>query len=122
MSETVRQYGFVAVLLKPLSEEQREEISETLWDEKSDLGINYEGTLLYSDLNSHKSYREREDIYGLFLGNKDFDETPFVEEAIRRGLDIDGNTITSYNCIYYNGSDSPLDELTKDEFLSGEQA
>jgi hypothetical protein len=119
MSSTVRQYGFIAALLKPLTSDEREEVNENLWSEKSNLSVTYDGALLYLDYNANKSMRIREDFYGLTLGNQNFDETEFVEEAIRRGLDVDGNTITTYNCIYYNGGDSPLDMLTKDDFLSG---
>lgn len=120
MSSTVRQYGFVAALLTPLTEEQREEIDEKLYDEKSDLGVVYSGELLYINFNQHKSLREKENFYGLFLGSKDWDHRSFVEEAAGRGLYLDLTTIRPYNCIYYNGSDSPLDMLTKDKLLAGD--
>jgi hypothetical protein len=119
MSSTVRQYGFVAVLLKPLNEEEREETNENLWSEKSDLSVSYDGTLLYVDYNSNKPMREREDIHGLHLGSLAPEGLKeFVELAAASGFDLDLTTIQPYNCIYYNGGDSPLDMLTKEKLLS----
>lgn len=120
MSSTVRQYGFVAVLLKPLTEVQREVMDEKLYDEKSDLGVVYNGELLYINFNQHKSLNEKENFYGLFLGSMDKDHRPFIAEAAGRGLYLDLTTIRPYNCIYYNGSDSPLDMLTKEKLLAGD--
>lgn len=119
MSSTVRQYGFVAALLKPLNEEEREEANENLWSEKSDLSINYSGELLYVDFNANKSLDERENIYGLSLGSLAPEGLKeFVELAANSGFDLDLTTIQPYNCIYYNGGDSPLDMLTKEKLLA----
>jgi hypothetical protein len=119
MSSTVRQYGFVAVLLKPLSEEESEEANENLWNEKSELSVTYDGTLLYVDYNSNKSLSERENIYGLHLGSlAPQGLKQFIELAAASGFDLDLTTIQPYNCIYYNGGDSPLDMLTKEKLLA----
>lgn len=119
MSSTMRQYGFVAVLLKPLNEEEREEANENLWNEKSDLSVTYDGTLLYVDYNSQKSLDERENIYGLHLGSPAPEGLKeFIELAAASGFNLDLTTIQPYNCIYYNGGDSPLDMLTKEKLLA----
>jgi hypothetical protein len=108
--------------LSPIAEERREEQNEELWKEKSDIRIGYSGELLYVDFNQNKPYHEREDIYGLTVGDRGHDDQSFIDEAINRGLDIDGNTIKPYNCVWYNGSDNPVDMLTKAEFLAKSRA
>lgn len=116
MSSTVRSYGFIAILRVPVSEAQ-ETFTEMLSTEKSDLGITYDGKLLYVDFNNNKRLFDREDFYGLFIGSNDQDPKAFIEEAAKRGLSIDLLTLKPYNCIWYTGSDNPVNELTKEEFL-----
>lgn len=120
MSTTVIQQGHVAVLLNPITDKDaREELSEKLYDDKTILEINYEGTLLFSDVNRAKSYSEREFCGDLFVVGK-LDEAgrnEFLEQATIAGLHIDVSTIQPYTCIYYNGCDSPRDMMTKAEFL-----
>lgn len=117
MSSTVRSYGFIAVLVSPLSEEQREVLSDQLYLAKSNLNVNYEGTLIYCDYNFNKSYAKRENVYGLFIGNNGLTEAEFIQEA-NGLLGIDVDTVQPYNCIWYNGSDSDINLLTKSEFLT----
>lgn len=117
MSSTVRQHGFVAVLARPIPEDQREELTEKLYNAKSKLDINYEGTLVYFDANRHESWEVREDVYGLFFGHDVSHREQMEAELLAHNLMIDGHTMRPYNCIYYNGSDSPLDLLSKEDFF-----
>ena len=119
MSSTVKSYGFVAVLDKPLTEEEeREELSETLYNNKSGLNINYEGTLVYIDFNQHQPYDVREDIYGLTLGDTTFNgRNKFYEALEGNGLTIIGGTVQPYEEIWYNGGDSMLDTLTVEDYI-----
>ena len=64
MSEDVGSSGIMVPLTKKMSEEEREEITEALWDNGNDLvQINYEGTLAYTD--------HRSDGYGITFGLAD---------------------------------------------------
>lgn len=122
MSTTVIQQGYIAVLTNPImEEEEREEISERLYDDSTVLQINYEGTLLCSDINRSKPYGEREFSGDLFIvGNQsNTGREEFIQQAKEAGLFIDESTIQPYTCVYYNGSDSPLSLLGKSEFLEG---
>lgn len=117
MSSTVRQHGFVAVLSRPIPGEAREDLAEKLWNDKSKLGISYDGMLVYFDANKQEDWRVREDVYGLFFGHDVSLREQMEAELLKQNLMIDGHTMRPYNCIYYNGGDSPLDLLTKEEFF-----
>lgn len=121
MSSTVISQGYIAVLFNPPGKEAFEEISERLCHLDSNLQINYEGTLLMSDDNCNKKYSEREFQGDLFIigSLNDDSRNEFIEQANEAGFSIDANTIQPYTCIWYNGTDSPVFELTKENFLSG---
>ncbi|WP_244832367.1 hypothetical protein [Caballeronia sp. TF1N1] len=123
MSSTVKQYGFIAVLVATVTSEEREELLEQLWAEKTGLGFTYDGRMVYVDFMSNKPYRERENFYGLTLGGDDTyaeGETidDFRELLKAHNLEIHEHTIRAYSCIYYNGGDSYLDDITHEEFMS----
>lgn len=118
MSATVRQHGFIAVLLRPIEDEEaREELSEKLHDAGSKLGISYDGSLVFYDANRQEDYEVRENIYGLFFGHDVSLRAKMEAELLTHNLMIDGRTMRPYNCIYWNGSDSPLSLLTKEQFF-----
>lgn len=118
MSSTVRQHGFIAALARPIqSTEAREELSEKLYDAHSKLGVNYEGTLVFFDANRQEDPEVREDIYGLFFGHDVSLRAQMEAELLKHNLLIEGRTMRPYNCIYYNGGDSPLSMLTKAQFF-----
>lgn len=116
MSETVRSFGLMAVLSKPVSEDDYEEQSEALYDKDQQLNLNYEGTLIYSDLKTRNT-----DIYGITFGGSKVDDSDFmafIEKCRAAGYEVDIGTIRSYSCIWYNGADSDMSMLSKDKFLS----
>lgn len=121
MSSTVKQYGFIAVLKKPLTDEEREEAGEVLYDEKVPLGLTYAGDLVYVDWNLRKPYGVREDFYGLNIGSEKPAEGETKEDFLsllaQRSFEIEAGTVRPYSCIYYNGSDSPLDEMGAAKFM-----
>ena len=119
MSSTVRSYGLIAQLQVVVPEDDREGLTEKTYDDKSPIDLNYEGTLVYLDMNRHQKYDVREDFYGLFIaGEMGNVPTPewFALEAEKYGLKIMMATVRPYNCIWYNGSDNPVDLLTLEEF------
>lgn len=119
MSSTVKSYGFVAVLDTPIPEDEQEDLSELLYDSKSKLQINNEGTLVYMDFNLHEPYDVRENIYTLTIGETTQKGQDKFLDALRCiGLTITVGTIQPYEEIWYNGSDSVISCLTKEEYLS----
>lgn len=119
MSYTVKSYGFVAVLVDPVPKDARDDLSELLYDSKSKLQINNEGTLVYMDFNLHESSEVRADIYALTIGSTTASgRAKFLEALSHVGLSIKTETIQPYEEIWYNGSDSVLSCLTKDHYLN----
>lgn len=109
MSETVRVQGYIAKLVKPFSDDERDAfMEENDWTP----GLNYEGTLFYVG-------DQLDDIYDLTIGNyipDNFDR--IVKAAEKFGVEIDENSIRPFDCIYYNGGDCPIDMLTVEEYDS----
>lgn len=115
MSDNVRSYGFIAVLKEPVG---CEEFFDRPGTGKAIVSVNCEGTLAYIDFNLKNSYSERENIYGLFIGSQKMDISEFYHECGKYGLFVDPSTTQPYNCIWYNGADSDMAMLTKEEFLA----
>lgn len=117
MSSTVLSQGFIAVLDVPLDSEAREDLQERLYENKSTLHINHEGTLVYSNV---VPFKDREDIYELQIGGKTlFDGSiNFAHECANAGIVINGTYGSKpYSEIWYNGGDSQVSMLTLEEFL-----
>jgi hypothetical protein len=110
MSDNVMSSGFMAVLQTPFSEEDREEKDEWLYEQQSNLHINYEGTMVFSD--------NRSDGYGLTIHTDSAKaiDTGFVQDCDKLGLEIDSSTIRGYSCYWYNGSDSDMGMLTLEQY------
>lgn len=120
MSETVRSFGLIAILRNPLSKEEREALTEKLWETNSPFQVNYEGTLVYSDLA--KNTPAREEIHFLDFGHHSAvdDFVPFFTGL--KDAEIAVETLPAplpYMCVWHTGSDCSLDLLTKAEYLAG---
>jgi hypothetical protein len=111
MSDNVMSSGFMAVLQTPFTEENREEKDEWLYEQQSNLRINYEGTMVFSD--------NRSDGYGLSIHTNSAQaiDQGFVQDCNKLGLTIDPNTIRGYSCYWYNGSDSDMNMLTLEKYM-----
>ena len=123
MSATVISQGYIAILQNPIADEdQREELSENLYDSETGLELNYEGTLIILDEYALKSYSEREFYSDLFIvGGLNQDKArDFVQLASANGFEVLESTVQPYVCVWYNGSDSPVSMMTKEEFLNKE--
>lgn len=110
MSENVYSTGFFAILSLPMNDEDSEILNEKLYDNGSNLRINYEGTLVYSN---HTGC-----MYGLNIeGDKNNNnKKDFIKECAVLNLNIDKKSIKSYNCIWYNGVDSDMAMLELEEY------
>lgn len=110
MSETVFSKGFMAILKKPMSEEEREEFNDTMYDNGSGLSVNYEGTIVYSE-------KREEDIYFFQVGVGTVpDLEKFRKQLDDYSINIEPNTIKYWMEIWYNGGDSNHDMLTLEEY------
>lgn len=112
MSENVGSSDMMVPLTTKMSEEEREEISEALWDSGNNLvQINYEGTIAYTN---HKS-----DGYGITFGvTADANDLGYIRTIMDHyGFGIVEEQARPYSCYWYNGSDSDMDMLTLEEFL-----
>lgn len=115
MSEDTRSYGLMAILKDPVTNaDKREELSEKRYDDGLLTQLNYEGTLVYIDLNMNS---DRRDIYGLRFGFMNVPYDKFYQEVQALGLDIWWWSIRPYDCIWYNGVDSDMAMITLAEFL-----
>lgn len=115
MSRIDRSYGFIAVLETPFSEEERENIEERFWEDKSNLHITYDGRCVYYDFNKNE---DENSIYFTQIGSSDLDLSKFENELKRFQLLIKPNTTKPFNCIYYNGSDNPISMLTLEQVVN----
>ena len=115
MSTTVKLEGFVAALLNPILDSQkREDLDEDLYDQKTNLSINYEGTLIYLS-------KSDKDFYGLTLGAESstpLDTKSFVNKCAEYGVEIVVDSIRPFQEIYYNGTDSLINMLTLEKFMN----
>ena len=110
MSSNVFSSGFMVPLITPLTKDEREDVYYKL--EKSDLHINYEGTILYSD-ETH----DFDGGYGImFEGVHNNDN--FLYSLKDSGLDLPINLamMKYYTRLWYNGSDSDMSMMTIQRF------
>ena len=115
MSSIDRSYGFIAVLENPMSEDQREDFQEKLWEDESCLHITYNGHCVYYDFNTNG---ERDDIFFTEVGHSEQSIEKFEQELLKYNLLIKPNTTKPFNCIYYNGSDNPITMLTVEQVIN----
>lgn len=119
MSSDVRSIGFIAVLTSPVVDDAIEALGDALRAADSTLGINSDGTLIYSDVMANRPCADREDIYAFDIGHTgERSKDAFLRELAKAGIEVELGTVEPYSCIWYNGSDCPATLLTKEEFLS----
>lgn len=127
MSETVLSKGWVAQLSNPISRDQYDDSYQEVLEEFYEnndfiLGINYEGTLIYSDIKRKSGGRGSYDFYGIWIsGQKTRDvsivtKADFISACQSVNLDLYADTIKEYTSIWYNGSDAYIDDLKLEEF------
>lgn len=109
MSENVASTGIMAPLNRKLADEEREELQELLWNQGSEVNVNYDGTIAYTD--------EGGEEYGISFG----DMTNYSMEAFKDleqfGVCAVFEKARPYKCYWYNGCDSDMDMMTLEKFL-----
>lgn len=108
MSDNVLSYGYMAILVTPVGDhhtETWEELSDKL-QEETDLSLNYDGTVVYSDQCLDT---DSDAMFSLVM------ETPEMRDEFMDAITAYGIEIISeprfYSCVWYNGSDSPMSEI-----------
>lgn len=112
MSENVGSSGIMVPLTAKMSEEEREEITEAIWDSGNSLvQINYEGTLAYTN--------HRSEGYGITFGvTADKNDLGYIRTIMDHyGFGIVEEQARPYSCYWYNGADSDMDMMELEEFL-----
>lgn len=110
MSSNVVSSGVMVPLNRKITEEEREEWVEDLYDQGSSVRINYEGTLAYTD--------EGGEEYGIAFGSlPTYEGDSEFEDLKQYGLWVQGDKARTYRCCWYNGTDSDMSVLTLEEFL-----
>lgn len=110
MSRTVQSMGLMVPLKTPLTRQQVTIASEALDEASSFLGVNYEGTLLYSDNG------DNEEIVVSVISPVHMKK--FQEEIKRLNIEVDFSKMSVYSCSWDNGTDSPMSDMTIARYLN----
>lgn len=117
MSSTVHGYGVIAKLKKRLPVDLLDGIHNRLIDGRSGCGINYEGTLAYIDMNANKPLQERKDVHHLMFFPLPIEIMAKLSGTMaREGIDLELFGARWFSCVWYTGSDRPMDEFTLADF------
>lgn len=108
MSTTMISIGCMAVLATPLDYDTA---ANDLYEKG--LYINYDGTLVYSKTTNVESCEFDE----LHIVRPEEGKHKLLVAAAKAGLSIEADTVKPFFCHWYNGSDSPMSTITKEEFL-----
>lgn len=110
MSETVASSGLMVPLLSKQPKNVVYEWNDLLYDQGSLVKINYEGTLAYTD--------DGGEVYGITFGSRDHQiKLDEFDDLLQFNIGVDLNKVRPYNCVWYNGADSYMDDITLEEFL-----
>jgi hypothetical protein len=109
MSSNVMSVGIMAPLNRKLTDEERDEWSEILWDQGSDVSFNYEGTMAYTD--------EGGDEYGIYFGEMSSLDPAQFDDLKQFGLSIIAEQARPYREYWYNGADSDHNMMELEDFL-----
>ena len=109
MSEDVMSVGVMVPLNRKLTEKERDEWQEILWDQGSSVHLSY-----YCDM----AYTEEEgEAYGISFGEMPTSDTSDFEDLKQFGIWIEEDKARPYRCLWYNGVDSDMNMMKRDEFL-----
>ena len=109
MSENVMSVGIMAPLNRKLTDEERDEWSEILYDQGSTVGFNYEGTMAYTDEGGRRG--------GIYFGEMSSLGMSQFDDLKQFGLSIIAEQARPYREYWYNGADSDHDMMTLEDFL-----
>ena len=109
MSEDVMSVGVMVPLNRTITDEEREEWDEILYDQGSDVRLSYYCDMAYT--------ADREETYGISFGAGPVNNTTAFEDLKQFGIWIEEEKARLYRCLWYNGSDSDMGMMTREKFL-----
>jgi hypothetical protein len=109
MSSNVMSVGIMAPLNRKLTDEERDEWSEILYDQDSTVSFNYEGTMAYTDEGGYE--------YGIYFGEMSSLDPAQFDDIKQFGLSIIAEQARPYREYWYNGADSDHDMMRLEDFL-----
>ena len=109
MSKDVMSVGVMVPLNRKLTKEEREEWEEILWDQGSSVHLSYHCDMAYTEKGG--------EAYGISFGKAlTYDAFDFGDLK-QFDIWIEEDKARSYRCLWYNGADSDMNMMTRDEFL-----
>ena len=110
MSEDVMSVGVMVPLNRKLTEEEREEWEEILWDQGSSVHLSYYRDMAYTD--------EGGEAYGISFGLLPVNNIAAFDDLKQFGIWIEEDKARPYRCLWYNGADSDMSMMTREKFLN----
>ncbi len=101
--------GIMAPLNRKITDTEREEWDEILYAQGSNVRLNYEGTMAYTD--------DVCDEYGIYFDKMSTLEQKQFDDLKQFGIHIIVEHSRPYREYWYNGADSDHDMMTLEEFL-----
>lgn len=112
MSEDVTSVGVMVPLNRKITEEEREEWNELLYDQGSEVRLSY-----YCDMAYTEKDGEAYSIYSISFGKMPANNISAFDDLKQFDIWIEEDKARSYRCLWYNGADSDMNMMTRDEFL-----
>lgn len=109
MSSNVMSVGVMAPLSRTITREEREEWQEILWEQNSSVQLSYYNDMAYTS--------ETGEEYGITFGEMPSTNLDLFEDLKQFGIWIEEDKARPYRCLWYNGSDSDMDMMTREKFL-----
>jgi hypothetical protein len=109
MSEDVMSVGVMVPLNRKITEEEREEWNELLYDQGSEVRLSYYCDMAYT--------AEREEAYGISFGVMPVNNISAFDDLKQFGIWVEEEKARPYRCLWYNGADSDMDMMTREKFL-----
>ena len=111
MSSDVMSRGLMAPILNPVDQDERDDLTERMWEDGSPLHISYDGTLAWIEISES-------DGYGLSFGvENECSPEELGLAGIVYDLHIALDQARPFSCLWYDGADSDMSMLSVKEFL-----
>ena len=112
MSEIRISYGAALPINITLNKARVEEINEAFDHKKSNVFVNYEGTIAFVDLS------DKDDIYGHLTVMKTTAIDAFLQSLYDMHLPVHPQNMLPYSAFWHDGTDSPMKEVTIEQYKS----
>ena len=110
MIEDVMSVGVMVPLNRKITEEEREEWNELLYEQGSEVGLSYYCDMAYTD--------EGGEAYGISFGLLPVNNISAFDDLKQFGIWVEEEKARPYRCLWYNGADSDMDMMTREQFLN----